>query len=72
MIWNLLDWSAFAVTLLGVWLLSEYKRSGFIVNGLGSLLWVLVGLHTGLDGLLVLNIILLILYFKGYLKWSMK
>lgn len=72
MIWNLLDWSAFAVTLIGVWLLSEYKRSGFIVNGLGSLLWILVGLHTGLEGLLVLNIILFILYLKGYLKWSMK
>lgn len=68
--WNITDWTAFAVTLLGVYLLSEYKRSGFIINGAGSVLWVIIGLHSGLEGLLVLNIVLFILYIKGYLKWK--
>ena len=67
--WNIIDWTAFFFTLLGVYLLSEYKRSGFIVNGAGSVLWVMIGLHSKLEGLLVLNIVLFILYIKGYLKW---
>ncbi|MHB1665096.1 MAG: hypothetical protein ACYCT7_07550 [bacterium] len=56
--------------MLGVYLLSEYKRSGFIINGAGSVLWVIIGLHSGLEGLLYLNVVLFILYIKGYLKWK--
>ena len=72
MIWTLTDWLAFAVTLAGVWLLSKYKRSGFMINVFGSFLWVLIGLHSRLYGLLVLNVVLLVLYLKGYLNWGGK
>lgn len=72
MFWEILDWSAFGVTLYGVWLLSKYKRSGFIINVAGSLLWVIVGLHSKLYGLLVLNAVLLLIYLKGYLNWGVK
>lgn len=66
--WNLADWSAFAVTLAGVWQLSSHKKSGFIINVFGSCLWVAVGIHSGLSGLIVLNIILMVIYLRGYLK----
>jgi hypothetical protein len=66
--WSLMDWSAFAVTLAGVWQLSSHKKSGFIINVFGSLLWVAVGVHSGLSGLILLNIILLLIYLRGYIK----
>lgn len=71
MFWEFMDWSAFAFTLVGVWFLSKYKRSGFIINVFGSLLWVLIGLHSALYGLLVLNVVLLFLYLRGYLNWGL-
>ncbi|MHB8231694.1 MAG: hypothetical protein ACYDDB_02180 [bacterium] len=66
--WNLTDWLAFAVTLAGVWQLSSHKKSGFIVNVFGSCLWVAVGIHSGLSGLTGLNLILILIYLRGYIK----
>ncbi len=66
--WNMADWSAFALTLAGVWQLSSHKKSGFIINAFASIVWVAVGIHSGLSGLTALNIILILIYVRGYIK----
>ncbi|MHB1661806.1 MAG: hypothetical protein ACYCTD_06900 [bacterium] len=66
--WSLIDWSAFALTLAGVWQLSSHKKSGFIINVFASFVWVAIGIHSGLSGLTLLNIILILIYLRGYIK----
>lgn len=66
--WSIADWSAFALTLVGVWQLSSHKKSGFIINVFGSWLWVAIGIHSGLSGLIALNLILMLIYLRGYIK----
>lgn len=66
--WNLLDWLAFAMTLIGVWQLSSHKKSGFVISGFSSFVWAAVGFHSELIGLSVLNIMLIFIYLRGYLK----
>ncbi|MHB1697990.1 MAG: hypothetical protein ACYCSQ_07825 [bacterium] len=66
--WSITDWSAFALTLAGVWQLSSHKKSGFIINVFGSCLWVVIGMHSGLSGLIGLNLILILIYLRGYIK----
>ncbi|MCL4496894.1 MAG: hypothetical protein EVJ47_00295 [Candidatus Acidulodesulfobacterium ferriphilum] len=66
--WDILDWLAFAVTLAGVWQLSSHKKSGFIISGFASFIWAAVGFHSNLTGLAVLNILLIFIYLRGYIK----
>ena len=66
--WSITDWSAFALTLAGVWQLSSHKKSGFVINIFASIVWVAIGIHSGLSGLTALNIILILIYLRGYIK----
>ena len=66
--WSIADWSAFALTLAGVWQLSSHKKSGFAINIFASIVWVAIGIHSGLSGLTALNIILILIYLRGYIK----
>ncbi len=66
--WSIADWSAFVLTLAGVWQLSSHKKSGFVINAFASVAWVAIGIHSGLSGLAVLNIILILIYLRGYIK----
>ncbi len=66
--WSLADWLAFALTLAGVWQLSSHKKSGFAINTFASIIWVAVGIHSGLSGLTALNLILILIYARGYIK----
>ena len=66
--WRITDWSAFALTLAGVWQLSSHKKSGFAINIFASIVWAAIGIHSGLSGLTALNIILMFIYLRGYIK----
>ncbi|MCL4427905.1 MAG: hypothetical protein M1276_02765 [Deltaproteobacteria bacterium] len=66
--WSIADWLAFTLTLAGVWQLSSHKKSGFVINAFGSIVWVGIGIHSGLSGLTALNIILFLIYLRGYIK----
>lgn len=63
-----MDWIGCGATLLGVWQLSSRKRSGFMINAFSSVVWVAIGLHSGLPGLTLLNAALMVIYVRGYLK----
>lgn len=65
-LWSVMDWVACIATLAGVWQLSSRKRSGFTINAFSSLIWVAIGLHSGLPGLTFLNAALMIIYARGY------
>ena len=66
--WSIADWCAFALTLAGVWQLSSHKKSGFVINAFASVIWVAIGIHSGLAGLTALNIILMFIYLRAYIK----
>ena len=70
--WDLLQWPAMAVTVLGAWLLTSISRRrrfiGFAVFLLSNLLWVLWGLHAEALAVIVLQVCLALLNVRGLRK----
>ncbi|MBA3697398.1 MAG: hypothetical protein H0W78_00830 [Planctomycetes bacterium] len=67
--WDLLQWPAMAVTVIGAWLLTSTARHrrfiGFGVFLLSNVLWVLWGLHTQAFAVILLQVCLALLNVRG-------
>lgn len=70
--WDLLQWPAMAVTVLGAWLLTSTNRRrrciGFGVFLLSNALWAWWGLHAGAFAVIVLQVCLALLNVRGLQK----
>ena len=65
-----LDWIAAGLALLGVFLIGQKKRSGFLVCCLCGCLWIVVGIQSKVYGLLLEVVPLLVLNLYNYRKWK--
>jgi hypothetical protein len=70
-----LDLIAPVFTLGGIWLLTERRRSGFLVASMGSVLWLIIGLLGAFSGraiwgLVGLSLATLCLNWRGYYMWG--
>jgi hypothetical protein len=70
--WDLLQWPAMAVTVLGAWLLTSTTRRrrfiGFGVFLFSNVLWTLWGLHAEAFAVIVLQVCLALLNVRGLQK----
>ena len=65
---SVLDWTASLLTAVAMILLAAKHNSGFLVAAAGSGIWVVVGVMSGLNGLIVLNGVLAAVDVYGYIK----
>ena len=65
-----LDWLSAIAGILGLYLVSEKKRIGFLVTAIAVLLAVIVALMAGQYGFLVANTVTLILSIRGFYRWK--
>jgi len=67
----LIDWFAMALSLIGVYLLGNKKKIGFVIFAISNLLWTLLGFTLmGSTGVAVGNIIFFIINTRGFIKWQ--
>ena len=66
------DWLAMILTLIGIYLLGDKKRVGFMVHILGNFLWAILGIMTMSIALMIANVVYLFFNIRGYQKWKKK
>jgi len=54
---------------LGVWLIGNKKRSGFMFGIISQIFWALLFIHLKTYLLISTSVIYFILYLRGWLKW---
>lgn len=67
-----LDWIGTVLILLCIYLVGEQERKGFIYGMLGCCLWLIFGFLAESYATIVANIVFLVMYGRGYLKWKRK
>lgn len=64
----MIDWISGVFGLSGMYLLSKHNKIGWVLLCLSSICWIMIGVKTGLYGLIFISIIYLIIEVNGYLK----
>ena len=65
-----LDWLGMIMVLLCVYYIGNKKRYAFIFGLIGCLIWIYVNHMANIIPAVLLNIVLFILYLRGYIKWG--
>ncbi len=66
------DWLVFIFVLLQVYLLGNYRKSGFIAGIIATIFSLVFSCMTGSIANFTLGLCLLCLHFRGYLQWNQK
>jgi len=64
-----MDWHLAALTLLGILLVAHRRISGFLVQALASIGWLLYGIDTDQSGIASLNCALLLANVYAFITW---
>jgi hypothetical protein len=65
-----IDWLATACGLLGVYLLGNKNKLGFVLFMVASLSWVTFGVLTGSIAVVIGSSIFLMMHLRGFLRWN--
>lgn len=65
-----MDWAALIVTFVGVTMLTDHQRKGWLVAIAGSLLWIVFALQVGSGGLLCQSIGFVGIHLWGWTRWG--
>ncbi|GAB5465846.1 MAG: nicotinamide mononucleotide transporter [Candidatus Kapaibacteriales bacterium] len=69
----LIDWLAMLLSLLGVYIIGNKRKSGFLVFALSNVIWALLGFTLmGSYGVAIGNLIFVVINIRGYLSWNKK
>ena len=63
------DIAAMLFTVIGLYIIGNKKRDGFLVASIGNILWVILGFLSQSTGLIIANVIIIAIYIRGYIKW---
>jgi len=64
------DWVAVVATLVGIYLLGERNRTGFILAIIGNFAWFAFGIMSKSGANLLANVLFFALNLRGYYKWK--
>jgi len=64
-----MDYLAGLLELVGLVIIGNKSRLGFLVNMLGNLLWTFVAIRTHLYGLLLVVIPAFFINLRNFIKW---
>ena len=64
------DWLGMFLSVLNIWLMGNKNKYGFLVGILANLSWLIFGIMSETIAGLIVNLIMIILNFRGYQKWK--
>lgn len=65
-----LDWLAMLMSLLFLYYIGSKKRYAFILGIIGNVVWIFINFLAQIWPGVILNIILIFLNVRGYIKWK--
>jgi len=65
----MLDWIAGAIEISGNWLIGNKKRTGFVLNFVCQILWIVVAIRAKVYGLLLVVVPGIIVNIRNFIKW---
>jgi len=65
-----LDWVAMITSLLFIYLIGNKQRYGFVLGLIAALAWIFVNVIAEIWPGVLLNLILIVLHVRGYVKWG--
>lgn len=65
----MIDFVAAGLELSGLYTVGNKRRTGFLLNIAGDIVWIYVGVVAGLYGLISIAGVALVLNVRNYLKW---
>ncbi len=66
------DWVGTVLMVVGVYLLSEKNKKGFMLAAISNIFWIGFGVMSSSVATILLNVGLMILNVKGYKSWEKK
>ena len=66
----IIDWIAATFAIIGVYLIGNKNKYGFLICVISGLLWLIVALYTGLYGLFLEVTPLFFLNIFNFIKWK--
>jgi len=64
-----IDILAMILTFIGIYLIGNKQKYGFIIALFGNLIWVTLGIWVQSIGLIFANFVIVVLYTRNYIKW---
>ena len=65
-----IDWLAMSLSLLFIYFIGNKNKYGFIFGVLSCFAWIFVNYLASIWPGILLNILLIILHTRGYIKWG--
>lgn len=65
-----MDYVAGVIELIGVLLVGNLCRHGFLLCLLCNLLWILVAVQTGVYGLILVSVVMAVANVRNFVLWS--
>jgi nicotinamide riboside transporter PnuC len=65
-----LDWIAMATSLLFIYYIADKKRFGFLFGLASAITWTAVNVMASIWPGVFLNLVLIALHTRGYMKWK--
>lgn len=66
---DLIGHAAYATVLTGMYLVAKKKRCGWLIKGIGDLVWVALGLGLGLTSISLWAALFVCMDVVGFRKW---
>lgn len=67
-----IDWGVTITVFIGIFLIGDKKRSGFVVGMISAIFGLIFSYQIGSIANAVTSFIIFLLYFRGFLKWQKK
>jgi len=65
-----MDYAAGFLEILGVVMIGNLRRHGFLVCLGCNALWIAVAIHTGVNGLIPVSVVMAGVNVRNYLRWT--
>lgn len=66
---DIAGWVAYVVLFCGTMTLQNKNHIGWVLRGIGNLMWCVLGWHLQLTSVIVWGVIFMAMDIRGYLKW---
>ena len=64
------DWIACVFTFVAIYLLGNKARAGFVIMMCGNSCWVIVGLLTHSNAMVIANAVFFAMNLRGFMRWA--